>query len=64
MQALQEGHVVIPGGGVRISGRDITLAAPRGQALISDATREMVATIRGVRSVAVKELPPAPSAVQ
>ena len=64
LAALKDGHVSIPNGGVRISGRDIVLAAPRGEALVSDATREMVATIRGVRSVAVKPLPPAPPSVR
>lgn len=57
-QALKEGHIVIPRGGVRINGREIVLTAPRGQALVSDETRELVSTIRGVGSVQVNALAP------
>lgn len=56
-QALKEGHIAIPPEGVRIRGRDLVLTAPRGEALVSDATRELVATIRGVRRVQVNALP-------
>jgi hypothetical protein len=56
-KALNDGHIAIPRDGVRISGRDITLSAPHGEALVSDATRELVMTIEGVRSVQLKTTP-------
>jgi len=56
-QALADGHVAIPKNGVQISGRDISLSAPRGEALVSQATQELVLTIPGVRSVQVKMTP-------
>ena len=57
-EALKEGHIAIPNGGVRIRGREILLTAPRGQVLVSEETRELVSTIRGVDSVQVHVLAP------
>ena len=56
-QALADGHVAVPKNGVQINGRDITLSAPRGEALVSQATQELVLTIPGVRSVQLKDKP-------
>jgi len=56
-QALADGHVAVRTNGVQINGRDITLSAPRGEALVSQATQELVLTIPGVRSVQVKTSP-------
>lgn len=56
-QALADGHVSIPKDGVQINGRDITLSAPPAEALVSQATQELVLTIPGVRSVQVKTTP-------
>jgi hypothetical protein len=53
-EALQAGQVAMPSGGVQVSGRDVTLTAARGEALVSDEIRDLVATIWGVRSVRVK----------
>ena len=63
-EALKDGRIAIPSGGVRIKGRDIVLTAPRGEALVSDATREMISTIRGVDGVQVNALPPVPPRAQ
>lgn len=62
-QAVSSANIAIPDGALRVDGRDVTLTGPRGSAIVSDATRDMVAKVWGVREpvhVVVTEPPPAP----
>ena len=62
-QAVTSANVAVPDGGLTVSGRDVTLTGPRGSALVSDSTRDMVAKVWGVRDpvhVVVTEPPLTP----
>ena len=61
-QALSDARVAIPDGGIAVDGRDVTLKGPRGSAIVSDATRDRVAEVRGVRKVQVIVTDPPPPA--
>ena len=48
-KALTDVNVAIPKDGVTVDGRDVTLRGQRGSAIVSDATRDLVAKVWGVR---------------
>ena len=47
--ALASAHVYVPENGLAVDGRAVTLRGPKGSAVVSDATRDLVASVKGVR---------------
>ena len=62
-ETLMRANVAAPPGALSVTGRDVTLTGVRGSAIVSDATRELVAKVSGVRDpvhMIVTDPPPPP----